>query len=69
MLKYIGVRRNCITNLNSIPIACQKQKVREATVTLAIAKRWAHQHSVGKCGSNGRRVLSAMNRSMGSHFQ
>ncbi len=69
MLKYIAVRKNSSTNSNSVPPTCQPQKVRETAVNLAIAKRSAHQHSVGMCGSNGRRVLAAMNRSMGSHFQ
>ncbi len=67
MLKYIAVRKNSSTNSNSVPPTCQPQKVRESAVNFAIAKRL--KHSVGMCGSNGRRVLAAMNRSMGSHFQ
>ena len=68
MLKYIAVRQNSSTNSTPVPRVSQRRTVRESTSPMSIAKRWSYQQSIGMGGANGRRVLAAMNRSMGSPY-
>jgi hypothetical protein len=68
MLKYNAVRLN-ITNSAPLPRTQQRQTLRESASPLTIAKKGEYRHSIGMGGSNGRRVLAAMNRSMGSYLQ
>ena len=70
MLKYIAVRQNSSTGPTPVPRARQRQLVRESAAPLSIAKRGSYQQSIGMGGANGRRVLAAINRNLGTrHLQ
>ena len=70
MLKYIAVRRSGGSSPTPVPRARQRRLIRESAAPLSVAKRGSYQQSIGMGGANGRRVLAAINRSLGGpHLQ